>query len=1043
MKKLLSVFLAAAMLLSAAPLVSAAEAETVVLYTNDVHCAIDDYSVLAAYRAELIAQGKNVVTVDAGDAIQGEVIGALTEGAAVVDIMNTVGYDYAVPGNHEFDYGMDVFLDIAQDKADYEYLSSNFWYLPSVSPVLSRYAVEDFGDYQVAFVGISTPETITKSTPEFFKGEGGNYIYGFPVYPGGLTNEILYENIQQSVDAAVADGADIVVAVGHTGIAETTDGWKSTDIIANTNGIDYFIDAHSHETIESAVYKNKDNTDVVLTSTGTKFANFGVLTISDGNASFELVNPDDVKVETLSADAKAAHATVKEKIDGYKDEIAYLYEAIGTSEAKLVTYNADKSWAVRMKETNAGDFVTDAYRAVTGADVAVANGGGVRGEVEIGDVSRKTLMDMNPFGNDMCVLEVTGQQLIDVLEHGARNCPEPLGGFFQVSGVTFEIHAYRESPVITDQLGDFIEIDEDMMRRVQNVYVGGEEVDLEKTYTLVGSKYVLTQGGDGLTMLEDATVVQAEGLPCDNEMLIKYFTETLDGVIPADKYGNPDGEGRITVIEESPNKPEHDYEIEYGEELTVEIDVDDGAYVRFTPEKDTKFILRSESEDCDPGCELLDANGEYLDFDYTDDVDDGLDFCLSYKFKAGKTYYFYVTNWGGESASYTIYLECGHAYVDGVCDVCGDECDHSEAASLGYCGCGEFFLGKDIAYGEELELEVDANDTVFVRFVCEEDRTLVFRSHSENTDIGCSLYDSDEEFLSGDYFDDDDNSVNIFDFSYEYDFAAGETYYFEVYTYENEETVSFSVSLGCSHSYEDGVCVYCDEECDHSKPKKLGYCGCGEFFVGKDISVGDEIEADMTDTYRMWFRFVPEESGLYIFESLSESEETDPDAYIYTEEDDCFDSDTDSNENGAVYDFYLPCELEAGVAYYYEVRSYVGGTSTLKLSRGVHTDENGNVHDLKFIDESYSDCLNHGYTAGLYCPICEEFISGHEEKELDNWHYDDDENNLCDVCGCMICTHFCHFDNWFINMIWQIVNFFQMLFGINPVCECGAYHYEF
>ncbi len=557
MKKFLSAVLAVIIIVTALPVAYAAGNETVILYTNDVHCAIDDYPVIAAYKADLIAQGKNVVVVDAGDAIQGEVIGALTTGEAIVDIMNAVGYDYAVPGNHEFDYGMDVFLDLAQNKAQYEYISSNFYYLSSLSTVFAPYAIEDFGAYQVAFVGISTPETITKSTPEYFKDKGGNFIYGFPVYPEGMTNEALYENIQESVDDAIDDGADIVVAVGHTGELGTTDGWKTSDIIANTSGIDYFIDAHSHETVAFETYKNENNEDVHRTSTGTKFNNFGVLTISGNEADFELINPDDVNVETMSADAKAAYNTVKDKVDGYNDEISYLYEVIGESYANLVAYDEDGSWAVRKKETNAGDFVADAYREVTGADVALCNGGGVRAEIGIGDVTRKMLMDVNAFNNDMCVIEVTGQQLIDVLEHGVRECPNPSGSFFQVSGVTFELHTYRESPVITNQLGNFIKIDETMERRVTNVYVGGEPVELDKTYTLAGSTYVLTQGGDGLTMLDGARVVQQEGLPCDSEMLIEYL-EILGGKITAERYGNPDGDGRIKLVDTHTHKFETD-----------------------------------------------------------------------------------------------------------------------------------------------------------------------------------------------------------------------------------------------------------------------------------------------------------------------------------------------------------------------------------------------------------------------------------------------------------------------------------------------------
>lgn len=552
-KRFISILLSAVVLLSALSISAyAAETETVILYTNDVHCAIDDYPVLAAYRAELMAQGKNVVVVDAGDAIQGEIVGSMTKGEAVVEIMSAVGYDYAVPGNHEFDYGMDTLLDLAQNKAQFDYISSNFIYIPEITPVFKPYDIKDFGDYQIAFVGISTPDTITSSTPEYFKDEAGNYVYGFPTFPGILTNEDLYENVQSSVDSAIDDGADYVVAVGHAGIIGSNDGWKSTDIIANTDGIDCFIDAHSHETIESAVYKNKDNEDVFLTSTGEKFENFGVMTITNGNADFELVNPDDVDIDSMSAQAKSAYDSVKEIVDEYNESIAYFYDPIGTSEAKLIIYDADGIRAVRNQETNAGDFVADAYRAVTGADIAIANGGGIRAEVEIGDVSRKSLMDVNAFNNNMCVLEVTGQQIIDILEHGARKCPEVLGSFFQVSGITFEIHTYLESPVICNQLGDFIGIDSTMERRIKNVYVGSEPIDLDKKYTLAGSTYVLLQGGDGLTMLDGAKIVQQEGLPCDSEMLIEYFTEHLDGKITAEKYGNPNGEGRITIVDVDP-----------------------------------------------------------------------------------------------------------------------------------------------------------------------------------------------------------------------------------------------------------------------------------------------------------------------------------------------------------------------------------------------------------------------------------------------------------------------------------------------------------
>ena len=850
MKKFLSVILSVVIIVSALPMVvSASEQDTVILYTNDVHCAIDDYAALAAYRAELIAKGNTVITVDAGDAIQGEIIGSMTEGEAVVDIMNAVGYDYAVPGNHEFDYGMEVFLNLAQNKAEYDYISSNFHYLPRVKPVFSPYAIEDFGDYQVAFIGISTPETITKSTPDFFKDENGNYVYGFPKYPGGMTNEALYENIQESVDNAVSDGADIVVAVGHTGIMETTDGWKSTDIIANTDGIDYFIDAHSHQTIVEETYKNQNNEDVIITSTGTKFANFGVMTISsNGNVDFKLVNPDTVNIDTLSGEAKTAYNDVKSIIDDYNEDIAYLFDEIGTSEVHLVAYDDDNSWAVRKRETNAGDFVADAYRTVTGADVAIANGGGIRAEIEVGGVTRKNLMDINAFNNEMCVLEVTGQQLVDVLEHGARECPESLGGFLQVSGVSFEIHNYIESPVVSDMLGNFIYIDTTMERRVQNVVVNDEPVDLGKTYTLAGSQYVLTQGGDGLTMLEGSKVVQKEGLPCDSEMLIKYFTEVLNGEITADKYGNPDGDGRITIVDESFDAPDYDYEISCGETITVEVGPDKAAIVKFVPEFDSKYVLSASSDELDTYCSLYEGK---LDEQLTGaDDENGYDFVLKYEFESGKHYYFEVNTYSGDANSFEISLECGHNFEGDTCIVCGKTCDHNEPDFLGFCHCGAFYVGTDIVDGDEYELENKAYNEIFwFRFTPEISGLYSLKSISEIADPDCFLYSADGEYLASSY------DVNNMDFDLIHYLEAGETYYFDVHNCYDEgnfrialNRVTHTADDGSEHTnidFVEGTYSNCTE---HGFTDGL-YCNeCEEFISGHEERPLDE-EAHVDDDY--------------------------------------------------------------------------------------------------------------------------------------------------------------------------------------------------
>lgn len=515
--------------------------DIIILYTNDVHCSIDDYSLLAAYRAQLISEGNTVITVDAGDAVQGEMIGALTEGAAIAEIMNNVGYDLAVPGNHEFDYTVETFLSLAES-AEYEYVCANFSYLPAETDIFAPYVIKEIGGKKIAFVGIATPETYSKSTPAYFQDENGNFIYSF------LEDEF-YETVQNAVDSAVENGAAFVVAVGHLGIGGITEGWRSVDVIANTDGIDAFIDGHAHEVIEAAFYENANGEAVPLSSTGTKFAYFGKMTVTEEGILTELIDPNSLDVESMGEDAQSAYASVKGIIDGYNAEFEYLFEEIGESEVLLTDKYDDGTRAVRRDETNLGNFVTDAYVAVTGADIAFVNGGGVRAEVQTGAVNRKAIMDVNPWNNEMCVLEVTGQQIIDALEYGVHALPDEFGSFPHVSGITFEVHSYIESPVVTDELGDFVSIEDGAPRRVANVRFGENPIDPNSTYTLAGSCYMLQLGG--YKMFADAKVVAYEGLPTDTEMLVEYFTEHLGGVISAEQYGDPSGDGRIAIFSEA------------------------------------------------------------------------------------------------------------------------------------------------------------------------------------------------------------------------------------------------------------------------------------------------------------------------------------------------------------------------------------------------------------------------------------------------------------------------------------------------------------
>lgn len=518
--------------------------DIIVLYTNDTHCATENFAKLAAYRAKLISEGHTVITVDAGDAIQGEIIGSLTEGTAIAEIMSAVGYDYAVPGNHEFDYTVDTLLSLSADEAEYQFLCANFRYLPDDTDVFAPYATKEINGKKVAFVGIATPETYTKSTPTYFQDENGSFIYSF-------FENSLYETVQAAVDGAIAEGADTVIAIGHLGITGITEGWRSTDLIENTTGIDAFIDGHAHELIESAVYTDKNGEDVTLSSTGSKFQSFGQMTISaDGTIETELIDPDSIDVTSLTGTVKEDYDKVKGIIDGYNAEFEYLFEEIGESEAYLTENDANGNWIIRCGETNLGNFVTDAYIAATGADIAFVNGGGIRTEIKEGVVTRKTVMDVNPWNNEMCVLEVSGKQILDALEYGVSAMPEVFGSFPHVAGLSFEVHTYIATPVTVNELGDFVSITEGAERRVKNVKIAGKALDPDKTYTLAGSCYMLQLSG--YKMLDGAKVVAKEGLPTDTEMLVNYFTETLGGKITAERYGNISGEGRMTVVSEKP-----------------------------------------------------------------------------------------------------------------------------------------------------------------------------------------------------------------------------------------------------------------------------------------------------------------------------------------------------------------------------------------------------------------------------------------------------------------------------------------------------------
>lgn len=489
----------------------AIQKDIVILYTNDVHCGIEDnlgYTKLAQYKEDLQQDTPYIALVDAGDAIQGAPIGKLSTGEAIINIMNEIGYDFAISGNHEFDYGMDRFLAL-NDKLSCGYFSSNLVNTITGKNLLPAYKIFQFDDKKIALIGVTTPETLNSSTPAYFQDDKGNFIYSFNE---DATGKKLYTNIQKTVDTVKKLGVDYVFLVAHLGMNGITPRWSSLAVAQNTQGIDAIIDGHSHEVIPTFITKNKQ-----------------------GKISTELIN-DLTKTNQKTTDL------INEEKNKYAP---LLNQIIGTNTVKLTTNDPNTNTRlVRNSETNLGDFVTDAYRIVLSTNVAICNGGAIRNELPMGDFSYNDILTTFPFGNMCVVLEITGQQLLDALEMGAIRYPEEFGGFMQISGATYTINSKIPSSVITDEKGNFIKIDG--AYRVQDVKINGKDLDLNKKYTIGGTSYILKFAGNGMTMFKDSPILQNEELS-ETDVIIEYIQNYLNATI-GNEYANPYGQNRITII---------------------------------------------------------------------------------------------------------------------------------------------------------------------------------------------------------------------------------------------------------------------------------------------------------------------------------------------------------------------------------------------------------------------------------------------------------------------------------------------------------------
>lgn len=550
--------------------------EITILYTNDVHTYIDHkspeltYASIAALKKSYEEQGKNVLLVDAGDHIQGTAYGSMDDGATIIRLMNEAGYDLATPGNHEFDYGMDRAKMVLKE-ADFPYVSCNWIDLRSGLRVLPSIKLFNIKGAFVAFVGITTPETFTKSTPAYFmNAKQTRYIYDIL---GGDDGAKLYDAVQKAIDKAKTLGADYIIGLGHLGVDPSSAPWTSKDVIAHTTGFNAFIDGHSHTVMAGETVADAAGTPVLLTQTGSYFKNIGCMTINPESAVGTITT---TLISTYEGADPVVDAIAKEWVADVDDMLG---EEIAVGDGEFYISDAETGKRrIRSAETNLGDFVADGIYAYFNeieelhCDIAVMNGGGIRADVPAGAWSFKTCKTVSPFGNVACLMSVTGKQIQDALEFAARfaGSGQENGGFLHVAGASYEIHADIPNTVQTDEKNVWIG-SATGTPRVQNVKIYNkasgtyEPLDESKTYALAGMNYTLRNLGDGFAMFDGAELIKdyvsedylvmstyamtfggvdAEGLPhltTANSPLADYPGYLLD-------YENPYGAGRISIL---------------------------------------------------------------------------------------------------------------------------------------------------------------------------------------------------------------------------------------------------------------------------------------------------------------------------------------------------------------------------------------------------------------------------------------------------------------------------------------------------------------
>jgi len=532
--------------------------DIIILHLNDVHCGVNDtigYDGFALYRDELSEKYPNIITVDVGDHVQGGTLGSISDGSAIINIMNKIGFDVAILGNHEFDYGIEQLSKLEQNITS-KYVSANFCYKKNKTSIYNPYKIIEKGGKKIAFIGVLTPLTFSKTYLSTLRESNGDAIYDFLT---DNNSQELYDRVQENVNKVRKDeGADYVILLTHIGM--DVEQYTSNELLSKIDNVDAVLDGHTH-LIYNTTSKDKDSKNIHISQTGTKLESIGKLIIKkDGTIASEIIKevpePSDktraIQLKRGKNDVwvdKGMNNFINDIFSIYEDELNELY---GSSEYELVIRpegtTDSHSIYCRYQECTVGNLLADAFKAAGNSEVAIVNGGAVRSNLNKGNLTRSQIMAVAPFFNNVIVKELSGQGILDALEFGVSKHPEASGGFPQVSGISYDIDTSLNSSVETDSQGLFLNING--KRRVCNVKINGEDIDPNKNYTVGMSDYI-GNGGDGYTMLSKYDVI-LEGLYTDTDSVANYIKNNLNGTIPAEYK---DFQGRINLVNGSNSSP--------------------------------------------------------------------------------------------------------------------------------------------------------------------------------------------------------------------------------------------------------------------------------------------------------------------------------------------------------------------------------------------------------------------------------------------------------------------------------------------------------